>query len=79
MGPPYCEEPPVVKGGSGRGGTFKSLKKQDTASGNRKESNDELFFGYSANIIVDANYGLPLYSIVRPANASDVVIMIPDP
>ena len=66
------------KGGSGRGGTSKSLKKQDTASGDRKESNDELFFGYSANIIVDANYGLPLYSIVRPANASDVVIMIPD-
>ena len=69
------------KGGSGRGGrggTSKSLQKQDTASGNRKESNDELFFGYSANIIVDANYGLPLYSMVRPANASDVVIMIPD-
>ena len=66
------------KGGSGRGGTSKSLQKQDTASGIRKESNDELFFGYSANIIVDANYGLPLYSMVRPANASDVVIMIPD-
>ena len=37
-----------------------------------------MFFGYSANIIIDANYGLPLYSMVRPANASDVVIMIPD-
>lgn len=42
------------------------------------ETKDELFFGYSANVIVDANYGLPLYGTVRPANASDTIVLIPD-
>ena len=47
-------------------------------TGNSKAAKDELFFGYSANIVVDANHGLPLFSAVRPANASDVVIMVQD-
>ena len=74
-----------AKAGSRKGGRGKSLKVQSkpdaggaTGDDNRKESLDELFFGYSANIIVDAHHGLPIYSTVRPANASDAVIMIPD-
>lgn len=44
----------------------------------KKTSNDELFFGYSCNVIADAHYGLPLFAKVRPANASDVTIMKED-
>ena len=58
-------------------------QKNDDAKGKdgknkRKEAEDELFFGYSSNIIVDANYGLPLYSTVRPANASDTTVLVRD-
>ena len=30
------------------------------------------------NVIADANYGLPLFGVTRPANASDVVVMVQD-
>ena len=49
----------------------------DTKSG-RKESKDEFYFGYKVNVIADANYGLPLFGVTRPANASDVVVMVQD-
>ena len=49
----------------------------DTKSG-RKESKDEFYFGYKVNVIADANYGLPLFGVIRPANASDVVVMVQD-
>ncbi len=39
---------------------------------------DELYFGYKVNVIADADYGLPLYAVARPANASDAAVMIPD-
>ena len=38
----------------------------------------ELYFGYKVNVIVDANYGLPLYSVTRSANVSDMVVMVED-
>ena len=44
----------------------------------RKESKDELYFGYKVNIIADANHGLPMFGVTRPANASDVVVMVQD-
>ena len=33
--------------------------------------NKELFFGYGADVISDAYYGLPLYVSVRPANSNE--------
>ena len=62
------------KGGSSKKGASAG---NDTKSG-RKESKDELYFGYKVNVIVDANYGLPLFGTTRPANASDVVVMVQD-
>ena len=59
----------------GKGG---SSEKSDGAKSGRKESKDELYFGYKVNVITDANHGLPLSGVTRPANASDVVVMIQD-
>ena len=40
---------------------------------------DEMYFGYKVNVvIVDANWGLPLFAATRPANASDVTVLIQD-
>ena len=60
------------KGGSSKKGTGAG-----TESG-RKENKDELYFGYKVNVIADANYGLPMFGVTRPANASDVVVMVQD-
>ena len=46
--------------------------------GNEKDSKDESYFGYKVNVIVDSNHGLPLFAETRPANASDVAVMIQD-
>lgn len=43
-----------------------------------QEDKGERYFGYSVNIVADANYGLPMFAETRPANASDSVVMIPD-
>ena len=51
--------------------------KKSTESG-QKESKDELYFGYKVNVITDANHGLPMFGVTRPANASDVVVMVQD-
>ena len=67
---------------TGKGGRQNS-KARGKASGqsgppNKKPSNDELFFGYSCNVIADAHHGLPLFAKVRPANASDMAVMKDD-
>ena len=62
------------KGGSSKKGASAG---NDTKSG-RKESKDEFYFGYKVNVIADANYGLPMFGVTRPANASDMVVMIQD-
>ena len=62
------------KGGSSKKGASAG---NDTKSG-RKESKDEFYFGYKVNVIADANYGLPLFGVTRPANARDVVVMVQD-
>ena len=62
------------KGGSSKKGASAG---NDTKSG-RKESKDEFYFGYKVNVITDADYGLPMFGVTRPANASDVVVMIQD-
>ena len=62
------------KGGSSKKGASAG---NDTKSG-RKESKDEFYFGYKVNVIADANYGLPMFGVTLPANASDVVVMIQD-
>ena len=59
----------------------KSKSKTPKAKGDNtdaKDSNDELYFGYKINTIVDANHGLPLFAATRPANASDVSVMVED-
>ena len=64
-------------GSSQKGKTNGASAGADTKSG-RKESKDEFYFGYKVNVIADANHGLPMVSVTRPANASDVVVMVQD-
>ena len=55
----------------------KKGKSEDSESGSQ-DSKGEVFLGYSVNAITDANHGLPLFVETRPANASDVTLLIPD-
>ena len=71
------------KPGSGKRGSSKKGKANGTSpdagtESGRKESKDELYFGYKVNVIADANYGLPMFGATRPANASDMVVMVQD-
>ena len=62
-------------------GSAKTAKRKDAGNGTeagQKESKDEFYFGYKADFITDANYGLPMFAETRPANASDVTVMIRD-
>ncbi len=69
-----------VRSYTARSGKSRSVKKGTGKKGaaGQKESKDELYFGYKVNVIVDANHGLPLFAETRPANASDVVVMVQD-
>lgn len=55
-------------------------KKDKVQSGEavENESKGEMFLGYSVNVVTDPNHGLPMFAETRPANASDVLVMIPD-
>ena len=57
-------------------GKRRKTKRAKNADGN--EDKGELYFGYKTNVIVDANYGLPLFAVTRPASTSDMVVMIED-
>ena len=66
---------------SGKPGGSKKANEKGTASGTQtgqKESKDEFYFGYKVDVITDANYGLPMFAVTRPANASDVAVMVQD-
>ena len=56
----------------------KSKSKTPKAKGDGKDSKDELYFGYKVDVIADSNHGLPLFAATRPANASDVTVMVRD-
>ena len=74
-----AKNPRSAKSGSGKRRSSK-VKKAD-ASGKEsgeKDSKAESYFGYKVDVIVGANHGLPLFAETRPANASDVVILIED-
>ena len=58
-----------------KGGSSKKAAGAGTESG-RKENKDEFYFGYKVNVIAEANYGLPMFGATRPANASDVIVMV---
>ena len=45
--------------------------KSPMADGSKKNERKELFFGYKANVISDAYYGIPLYINIRPANENE--------
>ena len=66
------------KGGSSKKGKANGTSTDAGTESGRKESKDEFYFGYKVNVITDANYGLPLFGVTRPANASDVVVMVQD-
>jgi len=51
-------------------------KDPDAAWGFAKCKNG-LYYGYKAQIIVDAETGFPLYPIVTPANISDQIMVAP--
>ena len=66
---------------SGKRSRSKTAKTKGTGNGaesGQKENKDESYFGYKVDFITDANYGLPMFAETRPANASDVVVMIQD-
>lgn len=56
----------------------RSVRKSDANGVGSEDGKDQLYFGYKVNVITDANYGLPLFSATRPANASDVTVLIQD-
>ena len=66
------------KGGSSKKGKANGTSTDAGTESGRKESKDEFYFGYKVNVITDADYGLPMFGVTRPANASDVVVMIQD-
>ena len=47
---------------------YRTPKNKSPRSGSGK---DDRFFGYDADVIIDAHYGLPLYVNVRPANLNE--------
>jgi hypothetical protein len=65
------------KGGKGRSSKKSKVQDGGKASG-QKETKDELYFGYKVDVVADANHGLPMFAQTRPANASDVTVMIED-
>ena len=71
-------KPRSGKQGKSKSKTTKGKSVGDDVETGRKETKDELYFGYKINTIVDANHGLPLFAATRPANASDVAVMIQD-
>ena len=71
------------RGGSRKRGGSKTGKVAVTNTGetqasSRDDNKTESYHGYKVNFITDANYGLPLFAVIRPANASDVSVMIQD-
>ena len=71
------------KGGSRKRGSSKAGKAAGTNAGKAEASsqNDkktESYHGYKVNFVTDGNHGLPLFAATRPANASDVTVMIQD-
>lgn len=58
--------------------TAKGKGAGDGAGSDQKDGKDEVYFGYKVDTIADANHGLPLFAATRPANASDVTVMIQD-
>ena len=66
---------------SGKHGNFKTTQGKATGDGaqsGRKETKDELYFGYKVDTLAHTNHGLPLFAATRPANAIDVTVMIQD-
>ena len=69
------------KSGSSKRRSSRTSKAAAESSGKesgQKDSKDESYFGYKVDFIADTNHGLPLFARTRPANASDVTVMIPD-
>ena len=71
------------KASSGKRGSSKAGKAAGTDAGkaeasSRNDKKTESYHGYKVNFITDANQGLPLVAATRPANASDVTVMIQD-
>ena len=77
VGTPHGQERALLQARSGQRRSVKKDKGKKGTAG-QKESKDELYLGYKVNVIVDANHGLPLFAETRPANASDVAVMIQD-
>ncbi len=61
-----------------RSRTAKTKGDRSSAASRQKDTKDELYFGYKVDVITDANYGLPIFAETRPANASDVAVMVQD-
>ena len=71
------------KSGSGKRGRSKASKAAGTKAGkpeasSQSDNKTESYHGYKVNFVTDGNHGLPLFAATRPANASDVAMMIQD-
>ena len=75
-----AKNPRSSKSGSSKRRNSKPAK-ADAGNGNgsnQKDSKTEFFFGYSVDVITDANHGLLMLARTRPANANDNTVMIED-
>ncbi|MDE2813127.1 MAG: transposase [Gemmatimonadota bacterium] len=74
-----AKNPRSSKPRASRQGKSKSKTPKPKGNGtDAKDSKDELYFGYKVDVIADSNHGLPLFAATRPANASDVTVMVED-
>lgn len=69
-----------VRSSKGKKGKRRSANKSKAGgeAQGQKETKDELYFGYKVDVVADTNHGLPMFARTRPANASDVAVMIED-
>ena len=66
------------KRGSSKAGKAANAKAESGEASSQDDKKTESYHGYKVNFVTDGNYGLPLYAATRPANASDVTVMVQD-
>ena len=84
LGTPHRQERPLIQGWFQEERRFQNRQSvrfasdEESEASNQHDNKTESYHGYKVNFITDANYGLPLFAATRPANASDVAVMIQD-
>ena len=66
-----CADPGARWGYRTRKGKSPKSGNGRKAGGEKEDGKKEFYFGYGADVIADAHYGLPLYANTRPANLNE--------